>query len=197
MIQGGDPDSKNAIATDTLGEGDVPYRVNAEFIPNLFHKKGALAAARDGNPERASSGMQFYIVQGKILNDSLLDKAEIRINDWLAQHDIQKDINHKYLLDSLNKAMASTNKTMYSEYTDSITNWSKTIKDYKPYVIPENQKLVYKTIGGTPHLDQNYTVFGEVVEGIQVVDSIASTPTGELDKPLEKIRIISMRVVLQ
>ena len=195
MIQGGDPDSKNATALDTLGNGDVDYTINAEFNPNLFHKKGVLAAARDGNPERASSGMQFYIVQGKMFNDSLLEKAEVRINNWLAQHEIQNDKKNKYLLDSLQHAMNSNKQEVYLQYQDSINVWVKSAKNFVPYTIPEEHRVIYKTIGGTPHLDQNYTVYGEVVKGLTIVDSIALQATGEFDRPLKDIRIKSMRLI--
>tara|TARA_R110002050_G_scaffold223338_2_gene359199 strand:+ start:62781 stop:63635 length:855 start_codon:yes stop_codon:yes gene_type:complete len=195
MIQGGDPDSKKAQAIDTLGEGDVPYKIAAEFRPNLFHKKGVLAAARDGNPERASSGIQFYIVQGKVYNDSLLDNAEKRINTWLAEHDIANDPSNKYLLDSLQSAMAKNNRIVYSNYSDSISTWAKTNKNFHHYSIPENHREIYKTVGGTPHLDQNYTVFGEVVKGLAIVDSIAKVETNDLDRPITDVRIQTIRVI--
>ncbi len=140
MIQGGDPDSKRAPAGKLLGDGDVGYTVSAEFRPELFHKKGALAAAREDNPAKASSGCQFYIVQGKVFTD-----------------------------DELNKLEAKTGRK-----------------------IPADQRIVYKTIGGTPHLDQSYTVYGEVVKGLNVVDVIASVQTDKNDRPLTDVRIIKM-----
>ncbi|WP_026897324.1 peptidylprolyl isomerase [Daejeonella oryzae] len=139
MIQGGDPDSKTAKRGQALGEGDLGYRVDAEFRENLFHKKGVLAAARDNNPEKASSASQFYIVQGKKWTDETLDQ-------------IQK------------------NRMQGRQ-------------------IPEVQREVYKSLGGTPHLDQNYTVYGEVVKGIELVDSIASVKTAPGDRPLEDIKM--------
>ena len=137
MIQGGDPDSKNAPADKMLGAGGVPYRIDAEFNPQLFHKKGALAAARDNNPQKASSGCQFYIVQGKKQTDADLRSVSQRTN------------------------------TKYSPA----------------------QVEVYHTAGGTPQLDQNYTVFGEVIKGLEVIDTIANQPTGRADRPTKDIQM--------
>ena len=195
MIQSGDPDSKYAQQGDTLGNGGLDYEVDAEFNPNLFHKKGVLAAARDGNPERASSSTQFYIVQGKVFNDSLLDRAQERINGWLAEHYFKKDGANKSLVDSLQKAIDSENMEQYRLYNDSISSLAKSYKNFETYTISEEQRKVYKTIGGTPHLDQNYTIFGEVIEGFEVVDSIAAVPTGPFDRPLKDVRIVSVKVL--
>lgn len=151
MIQAGDPDSKAAPAGKSLGEGGPDYVIPAELRPNLFHKKGVLAAAREGddvNPARASSGSQFYIVQGKKFTDGGLDSLQ-------------------------------TNR----------------LKGFK---IPADQREVYKTIGGTPHLDRTYTVFGEVVSGLDIVDSIAATPTSKAqdrDRPLEDVVIIRAKLI--
>ncbi len=193
MIQGGDPDSKFAEAGDTLGNGDLPYMVDAEFYPNLFHKKGVLAAARDGNLKRASSAMQFYIVQGKVFNDSLLQKAEERINDNLAVNAARNLPENKFLSDELVKAMDEGNMELYFQINDSL----KKLADgkFERYSIPEYQKEIYKTKGGTPHLDQNYTVFGEVISGLDVVDIIAAVSTDGMDRPLEDVLIIGVRVL--
>lgn len=137
MIQGGDPDSKTAKSGQQLGEGDLGYRIDAEFRDSLFHKKGVLAAARDNNPEKASSASQFYIVQGKKWTDATLD--EVRM----------KRMNGRE--------------------------------------IPYTQRKVYQEIGGTPHLDQNYSVFGEVVKGLDMIDAIAAVKTSASDRPIEDI----------
>jgi peptidyl-prolyl cis-trans isomerase B (cyclophilin B) len=137
MIQGGDPNSKTAAPGQPLGMGDVGYKIPAELNPDLIHKRGALAAARDGNPQKASSGCQFYIVQGKKCSDAELDQiARSRGNTW----------------------------------TDA-------------------QKTIYKEIGGTPFLDMNYTVFGEVVSGIEVVDQIAAVPHNDSDRPDKDVKM--------
>ncbi len=195
MIQSGDPDSKKAQAGDTLGNGGLEYKVAAEFNPNLFHKKGVLAAARDGNIERASSSTQFYIVDGKVFNDSLLDRAQARINTWLGQHYFKKDPGNKPLLDSLQKAMDNENLQQYTLYSDSISNMAETYTNFESYTIPEQHRQIYKTIGGTPHLDQNYTVYGEVVEGLEVIDSIATVQTGDFDRPVVDVRVLSVKVL--
>jgi len=195
MIQSGDPDSKNAQPGDTLGNGGRPYKVDAEINPDLFHKKGVLAAARDGNPERASSSMQFYLVQGKVWNDSLLDKAETRINGWLAAHYFKKDPDNKPLLDSMQKAIDDEDMERYALFNDSIRSMSKSYKNFDSYAIPEAHRQIYRSIGGTPHLDQNYTVYGEVIQGIEVIDSIAAVRTDSLDRPIADVRIIRVRVL--
>jgi cyclophilin family peptidyl-prolyl cis-trans isomerase len=195
MIQGGDPDSKKALSADTLGDGDLPYTIDAEFNPALFHKKGVIAAARENNPTRASSAMQFYIVQGKVFNDSLLNIAEERINGWLAEYYTKHDPSNKSLLDSLQKAFDTKNEKQITLLNDSAKNLANTYKNFQHYTIPQAHREVYKTLGGTPHLDQNYTVFGEVVKGIEVVDSIAAVQTTPLDRPISDVRIQKIRVL--
>ena len=195
MIQSGDPDSKNAKPGDTLGNGGLDYTVDAEFNPNLFHKKGVLAAARDGNLERASSSTQFYIVQGKVQNDSLLKVNQTRINSWLAEYYVKKDSTYKNIADALDNAIQQDNWDTYNLYNDSIKSIAKTYSNFKKYTIPKSHRKVYKSIGGTPHLDQNYTVFGEVVKGLEIIDSIAAVKTNDLDRPVKDIRIISVKVL--
>lgn len=146
MIQGGDPDSKNASPRQMLGNGGPNYTIPAEFNSSLIHKKGALAAARTAdyiNPKKESSGSQFYIVQGRTL-DSI----------------------------QLNNICLKTKQS----YTDS-------------------QKEIYQNLGGTPHLDGSYTVFGEVIDGLHIIDSIAAVKTNQADRPIEDVRIISMKIV--
>lgn len=145
VIQAGDPTSKYAPDTATLGEGDLGYTIPAEIMPEkYYHKRGALGMARDDNPAKASSACQFYIVQGKVANDSTFIKARAR--------------------------------------TDG-------------YEIPEAHKAVYRKAGGIPHLDSRYTVFGEVLKGMNTVDRIAAVTTGAADRPKQPVRIITIRMI--
>jgi cyclophilin family peptidyl-prolyl cis-trans isomerase len=195
MIQTGDTDSKNATSADTLGNGDLAYKVDAEIHPNLFHKRGALGAARDGNPARASSSTQFYIVQRGPRADSLIDIDQTRINGWLAEHFMQKDSVYRPFFDARNEAMKNQDMQTYLKYSDSLRILAESFTGYEKYTIPEAHREVYRTIGGTPHLDQNYTVFGEVIEGMEVVDAIAEVETNQMDRPIEDVRVLSVRVV--
>lgn len=146
MIQGGDPESKNAAAGTALGNGGPGYTVEAEINDKYFHKKGVLSAARQGdnvNPEKRSSGSQFYIVQGQKYTDQQLDSFEQRLN----------------------------------------TSFSK------------EQRDAYTTVGGTPHLDGGYTVFGELTEGLDVLDKIAKVDVDARNRPLEDVKIISVEII--
>ena len=197
IIQTGDPESKMAKTGASLGEADLPYTIPAEFNPNLFHKRGALNAARDDNPERASSSTQFTFVQGRVYTDSTLNIAEKRINGWLAFN--------KVLHQPENSTLAGLFEGLRKRQTNPdslalINNKIKTLADEELkkgvlYKIPEEHRQVYKTLGGAAHLDQNYTVFGEVVKGMEVVDKIAAVKTDSLDRPLEDVRIISAKLV--
>ncbi|WP_412986141.1 peptidylprolyl isomerase [Pontimicrobium sp. IMCC45349] len=194
MIQGGDIDSKNAKKGEALGAGDLPYQVDAEFVPTLFHKKGALAAARDGNAARVSSSMQFYIVQGKVKNDSTLIVDEKRINGWLAENYTLNMPENNEIKIALDKAMEDEDYGNYQKLYKQIKDKAKTYT-FDKYVIPQAHREVYKTIGGTPFLDQNYTVFGELLKGFEVLDKIAGVETNDMNRPHEDVRILSMRIV--
>lgn len=141
MIQGGDPNSRNAKPKEALGNGNVGYKIPAEIKPELFHQKGALGAARDNNPQKESSGCQFYIVEGRPVKGADLDRQLARVTD----------------------------------------------KENPPRKPTEAQKKVYETQGGTPHLDGNYTVFGQVIDGMAVIDSLAARPRDARDRPVKDI----------
>ena len=195
MIQGGDIKSKYADSVAALGSTDLPYQVPAEIVPNLFHKKGALAAARTNNPQRASSSTQFYIVQGKVQNDSILTYNESRINKMLARHYGINDPANKLLADSIQVAMTAKDTATLQILNKRMNLILDNYTPYEKYSIPEEHRTVYKTVGGSPHLDQNYTVFGEVIQGLEVVNSIAAVKTGPRDRPLTEVRILSMRIL--
>ena len=202
MIQGGDPNSKTAPAGTMLGNGDAGYTVPAEIVPGLFHKKGALATARQGdqvNPTKASSGCQFYIVQGKVFRNGELDTMEQRANFGIKQQIFTKIISKPENGELKRKFIKYQNESAI----DSLQALTKTIepeidamyeKTDKFKFTPEERKA-YTTIGGTPQLDNNYTVFGEVVEGIDIVDKIAGVKTDQADRPLVDVRVLSMEIV--
>ena len=197
VIQTGDPDSKLAKTGEPLGESDIPYTIPAEFNPNLFHKRGALNAARDDNPERASSSTQFTFVQGRVYTDSLLEIAEKRINNWLAFNKVIHQPENSYLVMKLEEfKKQQTHSDSIKMILEQLNNLAKIeLENTTPYKIPEAHRQIYKTVGGAAHLDQNYTVFGEVVKGMDVVDSIAKVQTDSLDRPLNDVRIISAKLI--
>lgn len=193
MIQAGDPETKinyKKGAADTLST----YKIPAELNPMLFHKKGALAAARQGNdvnPEMRSSGTQFYIVQGKKYSDDELNDAEQKINNNLKQLLFINLI--RQISDSCR--IAGTNITEAAIQEKASIRMFETISSKGDFKIPEDHRNLYKSIGGTPRLDGTYTVFGEVVSGLDVVDRIASVQTDQNDKPITDVRIIKMKLV--
>lgn len=201
MIQGGDPESKKAKAGAMLGNGGVGYTLPAEIHPSLYHKRGALAAARlsdDVNPNHESSGSQFYIVEGSVFTDSSLD---VLIRQRMEQP-VKQRIFDAYINKPENAAMKSgfiraQQRAMQLRNPDSLNYYSAIINPIieaefakTPHrVITPEQRKVYTTFGGTPFLDGAYTVFGEVVDGMEVVDVIASQPKDKNDRPLKDVRM--------
>jgi cyclophilin family peptidyl-prolyl cis-trans isomerase len=199
MIQGGDPDSKRALPGAPLGDGTPGYTIPAEMNQKLFHKKGVLAAARNGdleNPLQASSGSQFYIVQGKIFNDSLLNIQSKRITKMMLFNKVINRPENKTLLEDY-KRYESQQKIDSIKYLNGLINIQveKELPNVIPYQFSNEQKQAYTTIGGSPHLDNSYTVFGEVYQGLEVVDLIAAQKTDERARPLEDVRIISITII--
>ena len=198
MIQAGDPDSKTAKPNAMLGSGDVGYTIPAEFIyPKYYHRKGALAAARQGdqtNPQKASSGCQFYIVQGKTFTDSQLDEIDQNNEKKLEAKLFQDVVNSKQ--NWVKKLQAERNQTKLDGLRDSIMGEVHAqIKIHPALKLTPLQREEYKTIGGTPHLDAAYTVFGEVVEGMDVVERISKVKTGANDRPVEDVKVIKAEVM--
>ena len=197
MIQAGDPDSKNANDTAHLGGGDVGYTVPAEFVPKFFHKKGALAAARMGddvNPERASSGCQFYIVTGRKFREAqLLDMAAQKNNNRVGQIFDQLAQKHMKEIFKLRKA---NDKEGLLALQDSLEAQAYALaKEEEPAMFTPEQIAAYTTVGGAPHLDGEYTIFGQVLEGMETVEKIELTKTGRADRPMEDIRILKVTVI--
>jgi cyclophilin family peptidyl-prolyl cis-trans isomerase len=202
MIQTGDPKSKTAKKGQQLGDGGPSYTINAEFKETLFHKKGALSAARTGdeiNPQKKSSGSQFYIVQGKKYTTKELDMIEQQIKMGPYMPHIREYLNkpeNSALMSEL-KAMQQTGNQegvdrMLKDIIVKLKPKHPEIKDYK---FSATQRKIYQTIGGTPFLDMNYTVFGEVVKGIEIVDKIAGVKTDQGDRPLDDVKVISMKIM--
>ena len=187
MIQAGDPNSRNAKAGEFLGEGGPGYTIPAEFVDSIFHKKGVLAAARQGdatNPEKRSSGSQFYVVQGKVFNDEDIKKVENRINASRLNKLVKK-----YIDQAKNKAFETGSIVDYETILPEARKQAKEEFNKEGlFKIPAERKKVYKTIGGTPHLDDAYTVFGEVVKGLEVLDKIAAVQTDKNNRPLNDVK---------
>lgn len=198
MIQAGDPDSKTAKAGVAIGSGDMGYTLPAEFIyPEYYHKRGALAAAREGddsNPLRASSGCQFYIVVGKTFSDSELDSIETVNKNKLLGKLFENMVNDKQYV--INKYRIEGNQQKLDGLRDSILKVvTITMEKNHSYKFTLLQRKDYKTIGGTPHLDGAYTVFGEVTRGLDIVEKISKAKTGLNDRPVTDIRIIKAEVL--
>lgn len=202
MIQGGDPDSRRAADTAMLGMSDIGYWIPAEINQKLYHKRGVLAAAREGddvNPSKESSGCQFYIVMGKKYDSLALAKAEMRVNKTIiskinynvAFGGKSGDLKKKYM-----KLLCENKEDSMKIYAGRLEDPVSAVEyDHtKRYTFSRQQKKTYADVGGTPHLDNGYTAFGEVTEGLEVIDRIAGVKTDKRDRPLTNIR---MRVYLE
>lgn len=194
MVQTGDPDSKEAPAGAMLGSGGPEYTLPAEIVyPKHYHKYGALAAARTGdemNPERRSSGSQFYIVTGKKYQPQQLSRME--------EMSVQKQLQ-SYFMDLQRQHMDTIRQLRLAKDSVGLENLrqeliKETEANVKPVTMTEEQIRDYSTIGGTPHLDGQYTVFGEVLEGMDTVEKIQKAETDGRDRPKEDIRILSIKI---
>jgi cyclophilin family peptidyl-prolyl cis-trans isomerase len=190
MIQGGDPDTKNAQPDQKLGNGGPGYVIDNEINSKLLHRKGALAAARQvdqTNPERKSSGSQFYIVQGVVFPSDNLQALEEEGTNKQADSNMRQLVRENE--DSIKVYQQAVNQPAFDKLIARLQAEALAKAKQTPFKLTEEQKQAYTTVGGTPHLDGGYTVFGEVIEGLSVIDSIASQPTGAKDRPVKDIKM--------
>ena len=192
MIQGGDPDSKNAPKGKMLGTGGPDYTIPAEFVyPQYFHKRGALSAARTGdevNPEKESSGSQFYIVWGKTFKPAELKQMEHQMAMQQEQQ-VFNQLTREHHEEIMN-LRRNRDRVGLQELQDKLIEQTKiTCKQQGKPSFTEEQIEVYTNIGGTPFLDNQYTVFGEVEEGLDIVERIQNCDTDRNDRPTEDVKI--------
>lgn len=201
MIQAGDPKSKGAAAGTQLGTGGPGYTIPAEFNPNLIHKKGAVAAARLGgpqNPKKESSGSQFYIVVGQTVPAEQLDamaahKAEQAKGEYI-QSQLYKPENKEHLNELIQLQQIGDRQKFMGKWNAFGELYKDSLANIQTLSYTDEQKNIYSTIGGTPHLDMDYTVFGEVIDGLAVVDSIAKVKKDRYDRPLNDVIITKVSV---
>lgn len=194
MIQGGDPDSKGAPAGKMLGVGGPDYTIEAEIKSGLYHKRGALAAARQGdevNPERRSSGSQFYIVWGQVYNEGQLRQfsKQMEMQQMQAVFNALAKEHH----DEIMQMRRERNRAGLQELQEKLAAEAEAQVKAQGAGMTDEQRAIYSTVGGTPHLDGQYTVFGEVEEGLDIVEMIQQTKTARGDRPVDDIE---MRVVV-
>ena len=197
MIQGGDPDSKGAPKGKRLGSGDVGYTIPAEIEPSLFHKRGALCAARQGdqvNPERRSSGCQFYIVWGEKFSGSKMDQMD-RQYQMQAINEVFSQLASQHR-DEIMPMRRDRNRDALMELQQQLEAEANAIVVEKGLGrIPEERRNAYMSEGGTPFLDNQYTVFGELESGFDIVEKIQNVQTDEADRPLEDVKILSATII--
>ena len=197
MIQGGDPASRDADSTAMLGSGGPGYTLPAEIkFPEHYHKRGALAAARTGdnaNPNRRSSGSQFYIVTGSRIDNQALGMIEMRLGSQVCQNIFVNLVEQHR--DSLLQLQASGDTAAVVHAQQQLAAETKAIYDRNPVSYSAEMKKNYTTVGGAPHLDAQYTVFGEVVEGMDVVDRIQQVETNAANRPKHDVKIIKASIV--
>ncbi|MBQ8055294.1 MAG: peptidylprolyl isomerase [Paludibacteraceae bacterium] len=192
MIQGGDPKSKNPTPNGSYGTGGPDYTLEAEIKPNLFHKRGALAAARTGdevNPERRSSGSQFYIVWGEVYNEGKLRQLDQQLKQMATKQCFDKLVAERR--SEIMQLRRDRNQEGLMALQEELIAKAKELSK-EAQGLSDEQKQVYSTLGGTPFLDGQYTVFGEVLEGLDIVEKIQNSPTRPGDRPKEDIFVNEM-----
>lgn len=198
MIQAGDPESKGAPQGKMLGAGDVGYTIPAEFVfPQYFHKKGVLSAARQGdnvNPKKESSGCQFYIVTGKVYSDSALLSMEQQMGQQRLNN-VFNALAQKHIKEIYKMRKAGDQEGLMDLQDTLIAQAEAEVAKMPEFRFTPEQVKAYTTVGGTPHLDGEYTVFGEVVEGMEIVDRIQKQPTDRNDRPKTDITIQKVSVI--
>lgn len=194
MIQTGDPETRHMHPDSLYGKGGPGYTVPSEIRNDKFHIRGALAAARQGdqvNPERRSSGSQFYIIQGKRFTDEELNQMESSITHR-NRYAVANAAVQTYYTDSIE----SLRKLSQEEMRAKLNAVGQAVYEQQPaFTFPDSVRRIYREQGGSPHLDGEYTVFGQVIEGLEVIDAIANVATGERDMPLEKVEILGVDIV--
>lgn len=197
MVQTGDGNSKTAGPETMLGDGDPGYTIPAEFVyPKYFHKRGALAAARTGdqvNPERASSGSQFYIVTGKLYSSDELKQMVQRMQEGVKQGIWNRLVNENR--EQIMAMQQQQDEAGLQALQSELIQKMEAEAAQKPFKFTDEQINAYTSVGGTPFLDNEYTVFGEVVEGMDIVNRIQNTATGKADRPTTDIRIVKATIV--
>ncbi len=191
MIQGGDPESKNAEPGVRLGNGGPGYTIPAEFRPGLIHKKGALAAARLGdqtNPKKESSGSQFYLVQGKVWREGELDTLEMKMNDILRQNIFRAVFTPAQ--EELSRFKQENKEESFRLRVAELQACADSLySQASHFTLSAEQRKAYTTEGGYPSLDGGYTVFGEVIEGMDVLEKIAAVKTDQSDRPVQDVKM--------
>ncbi len=186
VVQGGDPTTKKAAPDSLYGNADSGYLIDAEIVDSLIHKRGTVGMAREGddiNPDKKSSGSQFYIVKGKVLSNQQLDELEKK-RDSQNKTKLYKKLLSENLLKQKNQAKIDTISISLEASIAIDSIW----ESYPKFKFSEKQRKVYTSIGGIPHLDGNYTVFGEVVKGMEIVDELSSVQTDKNNRPIQDIK---------
>ncbi len=197
MVQAGDPDSRNADADAHLGAGGPGYKIDAEIVfPKHFHKRGALAAARQGdqvNPRRQSSGSQFYIVTGSVLDEPRIAQYEQHLRNSRLQSTFNRLVLEQR--DQIIEMQRAGDNQGLQALQDTLISRAQSIADSQPATMTAAMREAYTTVGGAPHLDGDYTVFGEVTDGMETIGLIEAAETGPSDRPRQDIRIIRMEIL--